>query len=69
MALQKVSFGKYAVTCDDPYHRGCSEKAGPYFGQGHAQRMAEGSGWYLSDDTGKDACPTCLQLHQMTVDK
>ncbi len=69
MALNKVSFGKYTVTCDDPYHRGCSEQAGPYFGQGHAQRVAEDAGWYLSDDTGKDACPTCMQLHQMTVGK
>ncbi len=69
MALNKVSFGKYTVNCDDPYHRGCSEQAGPYFGQGHAQRVAEDAGWYLSEDTGKDACPTCMQLHQMTVDK
>lgn len=69
MALQKVSFGKYTVTCDDPYHRGCSEQLGPYFGQGHAQRLAEDAGWYLSKDTGKDACPTCMQLHQMTLDK
>ena len=49
MALQKVSFYKYMVTCDDPYHRGCSEQAGPYFGQDNAHRMAKDAGWYLSD--------------------
>lgn len=67
MSRETEGFSRYTVICDDPYHRGCREQFGPYFGQDRVGRIAKENGWYISEETGKYACPNCSGLHERVV--
>lgn len=67
MGREAEGFGSYTIVCDDPYHRMCSARFGPYFGKYRVVRLAQENGWYVSDD--HYACPNCIELHRITVNR
>lgn len=67
MPLESHTFGRYSVVCDDPYHRGCKEEIGPYFGEERVGRKAIDEGWFKSAETGNYACPHCMRHHRVRV--
>lgn len=62
MALEGT-FGFYTIICDDPYHRGCQNEFGPYFGKNRIRRLAKEGGWEHSYTTNKYACNICMSRH------
>ncbi len=68
MGFESKGFGRYVVACDDPQHKGCTEKFGPCFGQNRTKDQAYENRWYYSEATEKYACPSCIGLHRKELE-
>ncbi len=68
MGFKSKGFGRYAVVCDDPQCKGCTEEFGSCFGQNRTKDQAYENGWYYSEATGKYACPSCIGLHRKELE-
>ena len=69
MALKAKSFGRFAISCDDPFQRKCKSETSTRFSEDRARLRADELGWSHSFDTLEDACPTCIGLQKDLIEK
>lgn len=69
MAREALGWGRYLLTCDDPYNSGCQNQFGPYFGENRIRRLAKEGGWHYSEATDRYACNICMGHHHAEIER